>query len=75
MTNADLSAFEHQLSLLSYTEQLSIIEFLVNLLKNKREEATYEKTETASQKIFSLMDAHPVYSNGEKWSREELYER
>lgn len=77
MSSADLNAFEKQLSLLSYSEQLSIIEFLVNLLKNRREETTYTDTkpETASQKIFTLMDANPVYSNGVKWSREELYER
>lgn len=75
MSGADLSAFENQLSLLSYSEQLSIIEFLVNLLRNKREETVTPKTETPSQKIFALMDANPIYSNGVKWTREELYER
>ena len=75
MSSADLNAFENQLSLLSYAEQLSIIEFLVNLLKNRHEETPVTKQETASQKIFAMMDANPVYSNGVKWTREELYER
>lgn len=75
MSTKDLNAFENQLSLLSYADQLSIIEFLVNLLKNRREETPASKPETASQKIFAMMDANPVYSNGVKWTREELYER
>ena len=52
MSSADLNAFENQLSLLSYAEQLSIIEFLVNLLKNRHEETPVAKQETASQKNF-----------------------
>ena len=30
---------------------------------------------SGADKIFALMDANPVYLNGQKWSREELYER
>lgn len=75
MSTPELNAFENQLALLSYTEQLSIIEFLINLLKNRKVDSLTNKSESASQKLFTLMDAHPIYSNGQKWSREELYER
>ncbi len=75
MSNPELNAFENQLALLSYAEQLSIIEFLINLLKNRKVDSLTNKSESASQKLFTLMDAHPIYSNGQKWSREELYER
>ena len=27
------------------------------------------------EETFSLMDSHPVSSNGQKWTREELYVR
>ena len=72
MSSAELNAFEKQLTFLSYSEQLSVIEFLVNLLKNKREETSTTKSESSSQKIFALMDANPIYSNGQKWTREEI---
>ena len=49
----------------------------LNAFEKQRSLLSYTDTkpETASQKIFTLMDANPVYSNGVKWSREELYER
>ncbi len=75
MSNPELKAFENQLSFLSYTEQLSVMEFLIKLMKKNRQDSATTKTQSGADKIFELMDANPVYLNGQKWSREELYER
>ena len=75
MSNPELKAFENQLSFLSYTEQLSVMEFLIKLMKKNRKDSATTKTLSGADKIFALMDANPVYLNGQKWSREELYER
>ena len=75
MSGAELKSFENQLSFLSYAEQLSVMEFLIKLMKKNRQESVTTKTQSGADKIFALMDANPVYLNGQKWSREELYER
>ncbi|MBR0487612.1 MAG: hypothetical protein IJJ70_07935 [Treponema sp.] len=75
MSDPELKAFENQLSFLSYTEQLSVMEFLIKLMKKNQQKAPASKTQSKADKIFTLMDANPVYLNGQKWSREELYER
>ena len=75
MSNQELKAFENQLSFLSYTEQLSVMEFLIKLMKKNRQDSATTKTQSGADTIFALMDANPVYLNGQKWSREELYER
>ena len=75
MSNQELKAFENQLSFLSYTEQLSVMEFLIKLMKKNRQDSATTKTLSGADKIFALMDANPVYLNDQKWSREELYER
>ena len=75
MSNPELKAFENQLSFLSYTEQLSVMEFLIKLMKKNRKDSATTKTLSGADKIFALMDANPVYLIGQKWSREELYER
>ena len=75
MSDPELKAFENQLSFLSYTEQLSVMEFLIKLMKKNQQKASSSKTQSGADKIFTLMDANPVYLNGQKWSREKLYER
>lgn len=75
MSSNELKAFETQLSFLSYTEQLSIMEFLIKLLKKHKTTPVEEITRNQTEPLFALMDANPVCSNGQKWSREELYER
>lgn len=77
MSSAELRNFENQLELLSYTEQLAIIEYLVKLLQKQKDNdsAPSKKTDSWLSETFALMDANPVYSNGVKWTREELYER
>ena len=75
ISNLELKAFENQLSLLSYAEQLSVMEFLIKLMKKNRQEPSTSKLKSRADKIFALMDANPIYLDGQKWSREELYER
>ena len=76
MSAMELRNFENQLELLSYTELLAMIEYSVKLLQ-KRNENTVEEAggDNWLSETFAFMDANPVYSNGVKWSREELYER
>ena len=77
MSAKELRNFESQLELLSYAEQLAIIEFLAKALQKKQEQnlAAAKKSGDWLSETFALMDANPVYSNGAKWTREELYER
>ena len=74
MSAMGLRNVENQLELLSYTEQLSLMEFLIKALKRHDSEKTPSDSSWISD-IFAVMDSSPVYSNGQKWSREELYER
>ena len=67
MSTKDLNAFENQLSLLSYADQLSIIEFLVNLLKNRREELIKINNELK-------FDNNVLNENFERISKELQYE-
>lgn len=75
MSVMELKAFEKQLDLLSYSEQLSIIEYLAKLLQKKQNNDIKTDMNNPSDKIFALMDENPIYTNGQKWTREELYER
>lgn len=80
MSDMELKQFEIQLDLLSFSEQLMVIEYLVNLMQKKQEtfvieEAKKEERIRNVEKLFAFMDAHPIKMNGEKWTREELYER
>ncbi|MGN0739017.1 MAG: hypothetical protein ACI4LX_02475 [Treponema sp.] len=72
-----LRDFENQLERLSYTDQLAIIEYLAKLLQKRQNENIEKETKAPNWlfETFALMDANPVYSNGLKWSRKELYER
>lgn len=74
MAAVKLQKIETQLEELSHSEQLSVIEYLVKLLQ--QDQAESQKTERNEiESIFSLMDSAPVYSNGQKWTRDELHER
>ena len=77
MSAAELRNFKNQLELLSYTEQLTLIEYLAKLLQKQQAAgfSTKKNTDSWLSETFALMDANPVYSNGVKWTREELYER
>ena len=44
MSGAELKSFENQLSFLSYAEQLSVMEFLIKLMKKKSSGICYYKT-------------------------------
>ncbi|MBR6296748.1 MAG: hypothetical protein IKR40_09775 [Treponema sp.] len=77
MSAMELRNFENQLELLSYTEQLAIIEYLAKILQKRKSEVS-DQIETGDSWVsetFALMDSNPVFSNGIKWTREELHER
>ena len=65
MSSKELKAFETQLSFLSYTEQLSIMEFLIKLLKKHKTTPVEEITRNQTETLFALLDANPVCSNGQ----------
>lgn len=78
MSAIELKVFENQLDMLSYSEQLSVIEYLVKSLQNKNKSVQKQKSTSKSKWLydtFKIMDSAPVFSNGKKWTREELYER
>lgn len=75
MSAVELRNFESQLDVLSFAEQLAVVEYLVKQMKKKQEADIIEEKKKNAQTLFSLMDANPINMNGEKWTREELYER
>ena len=77
MSAMELRNFENQLELLSYTEQLAIIEYLAKFLQKRQADISDQNKSADSwlSETFALMDSNPVFSNGAKWTREELYER
>lgn len=78
MSAMELKAFKSQLDLLSYSEQLSVIEYLVKSLQNKSKSMQAQKSNSKSNWLsdtFKIMDDSPIFTNGKKWTREELYER
>ncbi len=80
MSDVELRNFEKQLDVLSFTEQLAIVDYLIKSMQKQQELFAVERWKKEErmrnvQQLFELMDANPGYSNGEKWSREELYER
>ena len=75
MSGAELRSFEMQFSVLSHEEQLSVIDFLINLMKDRHDETACSKSKNGAEQIFALMDENPVHSGGQKWTREELHER
>ena len=63
---------------MTYDEVLAAISLLLERLKKpftKEEKGKSSKEEEALNAIFARADALHLNSNGEKWTREELYER
>ena len=75
MTAIEFRSLKSQLALLSYTEQLTVIEYLAKLLQKTRAEAQENEVHKGVERIFTLMDNNPIYDSGTKWSRDELHER
>ncbi|MBR4005001.1 MAG: hypothetical protein IKI90_04055 [Treponema sp.] len=51
--------FENQLKLLSYAEQLAILDFLSNLLQKRQEDNSKNNTELEIEKINAVLDKIP----------------
>ncbi|MBR6199513.1 MAG: hypothetical protein IKQ61_04505 [Spirochaetales bacterium] len=58
-------------SFLNYEQTLLLMKLLVDNLQRTTETEEPDWLE----ETFALMDSHPVSSNGQKWTREELYVR
>ncbi len=55
----ELRNFENQLKLLSYAEQLAILDFLSNLLQKRQEDNSKNNTELEIEKINAVLDKIP----------------
>ena len=77
MSAIELRNFERQLDLLSFTERLAIIDYLVKSMQEilREQSSVTEGKEDWVDDLFALMDSAPLNTNGIKWTREELYER
>ena len=77
MSTVELRNFKSQLDLLSFAERLAVIDYLVKSMQVIVQEHPFiaESKEDWVDELFAFMDAHPIQTNGEKWTREELYER
>ncbi len=59
MSAKELRNFENQLELLSYTEQLAILEFLAKLLQRQQKENVSNNTQYEVKKINAVLDKIP----------------
>ncbi|MBO4320727.1 MAG: hypothetical protein J5857_09705 [Treponema sp.] len=59
MSSAELRHFKNQLALLSYTEQLAVIEYLVQLLQKNHESVSIDDRRDEVAKINSVLDRIP----------------
>lgn len=55
----ELRNFENQLKLLSYAEQLAILDFLSNLLQKRQEDNSKNNIELEIEKINAVLDKIP----------------
>ncbi len=75
MSTVEMKNLESQLALLSTSERLSVMEYLLRLIKGDQEEKEITERQKAIQKIFAIMDDNPITVQHSSWTREELYER
>ena len=59
MSAKELRNFENQLELLSYTEQLAILEFLAKLLQRQQKQTLSSYTQNEVDKINAVLDKIP----------------
>ena len=59
MSAKELQNFENQLELLSYAEQLAILEFLAKLLQRKQKENVSNNAQYEVEKINAVLDKIP----------------
>ena len=62
--------FQTELDRLEVPELEQIMEKIQNLLSQKKSKKSH-----AAEHFFALADTHHGNSHGQKWTREELYER
>lgn len=74
MSDFAYAYFSTELDKLSLPDLEQLLEKIQGLIA-KQQEKKVSKEEAALQAIFARADAEHASSNGEKWTREELYER
>ncbi|MBP5157086.1 MAG: hypothetical protein ILP18_04350 [Treponema sp.] len=74
MSDFAYAYFSTELDKLSLPDLEQLLEKIQALIAKKLEKKV-SKEEAALQAIFARADAEHASSNGEKWTREELYER
>ena len=77
MSDAVMEDFMRMTDSFDYEDTVSAISILKNKLKSqyKNKDKHISKKEKLLKEIFARADALHLSSNGEKWTREELYER
>lgn len=78
MSDAMISNLSSMADSMTYDEILSAISLFLEKLKKpfiKEENLKISKEQEALHSIFTRADRLHLNSNGEKWTREELYER
>ena len=61
MSAIELQNFENQLELLSFTEQLSVMEYLAKLIKRNQKEQTYPFQAVAKKRQFGIAKGKFTY--------------
>ena len=65
MSAKELKNFKSQLAMLSFTDQLSIMEYLLKLIKKRQEEASYDSFDSDSVVRNGLDEAIAEEERGE----------
>ncbi|MBO4728852.1 MAG: hypothetical protein J5631_10565 [Spirochaetaceae bacterium] len=76
MSSIELRDFEKQLDMLSFAERLAVVDYLIKSMQTivQNQSVVADSKKDWVDDLFVMMDANPILS-GEKWTREELYER
>ena len=77
MSDAMMMNLTNMADSMSYDEVISAISLLLERLKKpfEKKEEKLTKEQKILQELFAHADSLHLSSNGEKWTREELYER
>ena len=72
MSAIELQNFENQLELLSFTEQLSVMEYLARLIKRNQKEQTYPFQAVAKKRQFGIAKGKFTYPQDFDEDNEEI---
>lgn len=72
MSAMELKNFENQLELLSFAEQISIIEYLARLIKRNQKEQNYSSEATTKKRQFGIAKGKFTYPQDFDEDNEEI---